>query len=88
MEVCMEKLKCPNCEGNYMVPNDYAQTVGTVVGGTFGLLARMGAIVSGPVGTLAAVLAGAVTGQKLGEVLDDHVIKRYRCTKCGLELSL
>ena len=52
------------------------------------MLARMGAIVSGPAGTVAALLAGAVTGQKIGEIIDDHVLRRYRCVKCGMEINL
>jgi len=85
----MERPKCPRCGSDgYMSPKNHAQRVGTVLGGTLGVLARLGAIVSGPAASVAALLAGAVTGQKIGEIVDDHVIRRYRCVKCGMEINL
>ncbi len=87
----MKTHKCPHCGTNeYMTPCDTAQKVGTPLGMAVGLASRFlgGAILGGPAGALAALLAGAVAGQKLGELIDDHVIRTYRCSKCGYEVSL
>ena len=84
----MEKLKCPNCEGNYMSPKNNGQRFGSILGGILGVATRLGASIGGPAGALASALAGSLAGQKLGQVIDDHVIRSYRCTKCGKEISL
>jgi predicted RNA-binding Zn-ribbon protein involved in translation (DUF1610 family) len=87
MEVHMEKHKCPSC-GHHMAPKNHGQRVGSVVGGFLGVLARYGAIISAPAAAITALLAGAITGQKIGEIVDDHVIRSFRCPKCGNEISL
>ena len=84
----MEKPKCPGCGGNYMAPQNMAQRIGAVLGSILGVVGKLGSIFKGPAGVLAALLAGALTGQKVGQVFDDHVLRRYRCTKCGKEISL
>jgi outer membrane lipoprotein SlyB len=84
----MEKPKCPSCGGSYMVPKNNAQRVGTIVGGILGVAGRLGSVIGGPAGAVAALLAGALTGQKVGQVIDDHVIRSFRCTKCGKEINL
>jgi hypothetical protein len=43
----------------------------------------VGTAAGGIVGCLAGALAGFVTGTKLGEKVDKHVIKVYKCVKCG-----
>ncbi len=84
----MKTHKCPRCATD-MTPRDTAQKIGTPLGMTVALASRFLAKTSGdPAATMAALLAGAVAGQKLGELLDDHVIKNYRCSNCGCEISL
>jgi len=83
----MEKPKCPNC-GSYMAPKNNGQRVGSILGGILAVATRLGASIANPAGALALLLAGSLTGQKLGQVIDDHVIRSYRCTKCGKEISL
>ena len=85
----MERPKCPRCGADgYMAPKNTAQRAGTLLGGVIGVLGRLGCIISGPAGTVAALLAGAIAGQKLGQLFDDNVIRSYRCTKCGMKINL
>jgi hypothetical protein len=35
------------------------------------------------VGGLAGILTGLITGAKIGEKADRHIIRVYRCAQCG-----
>jgi len=84
----MATIKCPYCRGQFMLPKNNAQRAGTVLGGTLGYMAQAGALMLGPAGLLTTILAGALTGQKLGELVDNHVIRSYRCPNCGREIRV
>lgn len=98
----MNEIKCPECnEHAELVKN--AEKLGTLIGCSIGLLAafadlpykdilnsKIPVIKPGPWNNtkeIAGIITGAVVGNKVGEAIDKHFLRCYRCRKCQTEFS-
>ena len=68
--------------GGYM-----AATAGAKTGAAIGSLVcpGFGTVVGGLHGILTGAAAGAVAGNTVGKLVDENVIRFYRCENCGYE---
>lgn len=91
------KISCPQC-GATARPVTRGQALGSVLGITSGgILALLGAVREtsgyGPAERAAAIVLsvlgaasfGGLTGSRVGKLVDEHTLQRYRCSKCRRE---
>jgi uncharacterized membrane protein len=59
--------------------------LGAKMGASIGsyLTPVVGTVVGGVAGGLGGALGGYLTGVKIGEKIDKHLIRVYKCIKCG-----
>lgn len=64
-----------------------AATAGAKTGAAIGSLVcpGFGTVVGGLLGILTGAAAGAVAGNTVGKLVDENVIRFYRCENCGIE---
>jgi phage tail tape-measure protein len=67
--------------------------IGSALGATLGSVVPVvgnaaGGVLGGALGILTGILTGALAGGTVGSKLDDHVIRIYRCHKCGRTIKV
>ena len=65
--------------GGYLAANSGA--AGAAIGSM--ILPGLGTIAGGIIGILAGAAAGGSTGHVIGKLIDEDVIRNYRCDSCG-----
>ena len=75
------------CAGAGGIAGAASAIKGGTAGATLGtaLLPGIGTAIGGLGGLFAGFLTGAFSGHLVGNALDRHVIRRYRCLDCGHE---
>ena len=65
--------------GGYLAANSGA--AGAAIGSM--ILPGLGTIAGGIIGILAGAAAGGTTGHVIGKMVDEDIIRNYRCDSCG-----
>ena len=65
--------------GGYLAANSGA--AGAAIGSM--ILPGIGTLAGGIIGILAGAAAGGTTGHVIGKLIDEDVIRNYRCEVCG-----